>query len=112
MVRIRLPPSKSLRTFVLRAVERAVKMAMAMREAAARLIADWRRHSYELGFGAGIAQGYAALTRDQMDFGQGLLHVTRLKRGVPSVHPLGGEELRALRRCDGSSLGFRRLIAP
>jgi type 1 fimbriae regulatory protein FimE len=26
------------------------------------------------------------------------LHVTRLKHGVPSVHPLGGEELRALRR--------------
>jgi class 3 adenylate cyclase len=41
--------------------ERAVKMAMAMREAAGRLIADWRRHSYELGFGAGIAQGYATL---------------------------------------------------
>jgi len=41
--------------------ERAVKMAMAMREAAGRLIADWRRHSYELGFGAGIAQGFATL---------------------------------------------------
>jgi len=41
--------------------ERAVKMAMAMREAAGTLIADWRRHSYELGFGAGIAQGYATL---------------------------------------------------
>jgi adenylate cyclase len=41
--------------------ERAVKMAMAMREAAGKLIAGWRRHSYELGFGAGIAQGYATL---------------------------------------------------
>jgi type 1 fimbriae regulatory protein FimB/type 1 fimbriae regulatory protein FimE len=39
-----------------------------------------------------------ALTWDQVDFGQGLLHVTRLKHGVPSVHPLGGQELRALRR--------------
>ena len=39
-----------------------------------------------------------ALTWDQVDFGQGLLHVSRLKHGVPSVHPLGGEELRALRR--------------
>ena len=38
------------------------------------------------------------LTWDQVDFGQGLLHVTRLKHGVRSVHPLGGEELRALRR--------------
>src|SRR5215475_8915178 len=39
-----------------------------------------------------------ALTWDQVDFGQGLLHVARLKHGVPSVHPLGGEEIRALRR--------------
>ena len=38
-----------------------------------------------------------ALTWDQVDFAQGLLHVARLKNG-PSVHPLGGEELRALRR--------------
>jgi adenylate cyclase len=41
--------------------ERAVKMAMAMREAAGTLIAAWRRHGCELGFGAGIAQGYATL---------------------------------------------------
>jgi adenylate cyclase len=41
--------------------ERAVKMAMAMREAASELIAAWRRHGSELGFGAGIAQGYATL---------------------------------------------------
>ena len=41
--------------------ERAVKMAMAMREAAGQLIAAWRLHGCELGFGAGIAQGYATL---------------------------------------------------
>jgi adenylate cyclase len=41
--------------------ERAVKMAMAMREAAGKLIATWRLHGCELGFGAGIAQGYATL---------------------------------------------------
>jgi class 3 adenylate cyclase len=41
--------------------ERAVKMAMAMREAAGKLITVWRRHGCELGFGAGIAQGYATL---------------------------------------------------
>jgi adenylate cyclase len=41
--------------------ERAVKMAMAMREAAGDLIAAWRRRGRELGFGAGIAQGYATL---------------------------------------------------
>src|SRR5215472_3231253 len=41
--------------------ERAVKMAMAMREAAGKLIAAWHRHGCELGFGIGIAQGYATL---------------------------------------------------
>jgi len=40
---------------------RAVNMAVAMREAAATLIADWRERGRELGFGAGIAQGYATL---------------------------------------------------
>ena len=41
--------------------DRAVKMAMAMREAARELIAAWSRHGCELGFGIGIAQGYATL---------------------------------------------------
>jgi class 3 adenylate cyclase len=41
--------------------ERAVKMAVAMREAASSLIAAWRERGRELGFGVGIAQGYATL---------------------------------------------------
>jgi GAF domain-containing protein len=41
--------------------DRAVKMAMAMREAAGMLIVDWRERGRDLGFGAGIAQGYATL---------------------------------------------------
>jgi GAF domain-containing protein len=42
--------------------QRAVKMAAAMREAAGKLIASWRRRRGRvLGFGAGIAQGYATL---------------------------------------------------
>ena len=41
--------------------ERAVKMAVAMREAASSLTAAWRERGRELGFGAGIAQGYATL---------------------------------------------------
>jgi adenylate cyclase len=36
-------------------------MALAMREEAGKLIAVWRRHGCELGFGTGIAQGYATL---------------------------------------------------
>src|SRR4029077_17795594 len=36
-------------------------MAVAMRESARTLIVDWRERGRELGFGAGIAQGYATL---------------------------------------------------
>jgi adenylate cyclase len=43
------------------AAERAVKMAIAMRLAAGTLITAWRERGRELGFGAGIAQGYATL---------------------------------------------------
>jgi len=39
-----------------------------------------------------------ALRWDQVDFGRGLLHVRRVKNGTPSVHPIGGTEIRALRR--------------
>jgi type 1 fimbriae regulatory protein FimE len=39
-----------------------------------------------------------SLRWDQIDLSQGLVHVARLKNGMPSVHPLRGPELRALRR--------------
>ena len=39
-----------------------------------------------------------ALRWDQVDLGQGLMHVTRLKNGVDSTHPVRGPEIRALRR--------------
>ena len=35
---------------------------------------------------------------DAVDFGHGQMHVSRAKNGSPSVHPLSGVELRALRR--------------
>jgi type 1 fimbriae regulatory protein FimB/type 1 fimbriae regulatory protein FimE len=35
---------------------------------------------------------------DQFDLSQGLVHVRRVKSGTPSVHPLAGIELRALRK--------------
>lgn len=38
-----------------------------------------------------------ALKWDAVELKQGLLHVTRLKNGTPSTHPLRGPELRALR---------------
>jgi len=37
------------------------------------------------------------LTWDQIDFSQGMMHVRRLKGGIPSVQQIGGEEMRMLR---------------
>lgn len=45
------------------AAARAIRMAVAMRERAAELGAHWRRRGHEVGFGVGIAQGYATLGR-------------------------------------------------
>jgi integrase len=66
-----------------------------------------------------------ALTWDQIDFAQGMMHVRRIKSGMPSVQQIGGEELRALRalKRDGrfvfmtergapmTPAGFRKLLA-
>ena len=35
---------------------------------------------------------------EQIDLQQGLIHINRVKRGTPSVHPLRGLELQALRQ--------------
>jgi class 3 adenylate cyclase len=42
---------------------RAVRLAVAMREAVARLAAAWRQRGWRLGFGIGAAQGFATLGR-------------------------------------------------
>jgi class 3 adenylate cyclase len=44
-------------------VERAVRMAVTMRDRFQTLAAGWRKRGYELGFGVGIATGYATLGR-------------------------------------------------
>jgi len=43
--------------------ERAVRMAVAMRAAVGELMSGWRRRGFDLGFGIGVAQGYATLGR-------------------------------------------------
>ena len=45
------------------APERAVRMALDMRDRVDELAESWRRHGHDLGFGVGIAQGYATLGR-------------------------------------------------
>jgi site-specific recombinase XerD len=69
-----------------------------------------------------------SLRWEQVDLGRGLLHVRRIKNGTPSVHPIGGGEIRALRRLKREQLesryafvterlapmttaGFRKLVA-
>jgi len=42
---------------------RAVRMAIAMRACIGELSRSWRKHGHQLGFGVGIAQGYATLGR-------------------------------------------------
>jgi integrase len=44
------------------------------------------------------ASELVALRWDDIDFQTGKLHVRRAKGGMASVHPLGGKELRAMRR--------------
>jgi len=39
-----------------------------------------------------------SLRWEQIDLSRGMLHVRRIKNGTPSVHPIGGGEIRALRR--------------
>src|SRR5262249_19949255 len=51
---------------------RAIDMAVEMGERAQPLLRDWRRDGHDLGFGVGIAQGYAALGQigfaERMDY--------------------------------------------
>ena len=53
--------------------ERAVRMALAMRDRVEELTATWRKRDYELDFGVGIAQGYATIGaigfEGRMDYG-------------------------------------------
>jgi integrase len=46
---------------------------------------------------------------DQIDFDTATLAVRRAKKGTPVTHPIRGDELRALRRLQGSKSPDRRL---
>ena len=43
---------------------------------------------------------------DQVDFDQAVLHVRRVKNGIPSTHPLTGSEMRSSRRREGPESPF------
>ena len=44
------------------------------------------------------ASELVGLRWEQIDFRRAIMHVRRVKGGTPSVHPVSGVELRALRR--------------
>ena len=57
------------------------------------------------------ASELCALRWDQIDFEGGLVHVRRLKNGTASVHPMGGSEIRALRRVRREQLESRYVFS-
>ena len=108
-------------------VERAVRMALAMRGRYSELAAGWSKRGHELGFGIGIATGYATLGRigfeGRYDYGMvgfAVITASRLSsaalanqvllsprsyadvEGLVDVEPVGEIQLK----------GFSRPIAP
>jgi class 3 adenylate cyclase len=103
--------------------ERAAKLAIEMRDAVARLVPGWAKRGHHLGFGIGMAQGYATLGRigfeDRFDYtaigavinlaarlcgeakdGQ-ILASGRLAaaiEGIAEIEDLGERELRGMAR--------------
>ncbi len=71
---------------------RAVRMGLAIRELMAELTPEWQRRGYELGFGVGIALGYATL--GQIGF-----------EGRYDYAALGSVTILASRLCDAAADG-------
>jgi type 1 fimbriae regulatory protein FimB/type 1 fimbriae regulatory protein FimE len=92
-VNVTVRPARPREYLTEREIERLIDAAKANRQghrdATAILIAY--RHGLR-------ASELVALRWDDIDFATGKLHVRRAKGGMTSVHPLGGKELRALRR--------------
>ena len=86
-------PSRPREYLTEREIEELIKSAgknrWGHRDATAILIAY--RHGLR-------ASELVALRWDDIDFTTGKLHVRRAKGGTASVHPIGGKEIRALRR--------------
>src|SRR3954453_943180 len=73
--------------------------------------ARWNRHGHRdatmilIAFRHGLRASEAVDLRwDQVDFTRAVLHVRRVKHGTPSIHPLSGSEMRALRRLQRESV--------
>ena len=80
-------------------VERAVRMAVAMRERFADLAVRWRKLGYELAFGVGIAVGYATIGRIGFDgrFDYGAIGNAVILASRLSSEAMGGQILLSQR---------------
>jgi len=80
-------------------VERAVRMAVAMRARFADLAVRWRKLSYELAFGVGIAVGYATIGRIGFDgrFDYGAIGNAVILASRLSSEAMGGQILLSQR---------------
>jgi integrase len=88
-----LLPLRTVEYLIPKEVERLIKAARARGRYGA-----WDATAILVTYRHGLrASELAELRWDQVDFDHHLLHARRKKNGIPSVHPLSGDELRALR---------------
>lgn len=59
-----------------------------------------QRPTFRQGVSKHALSELVSLRWDQVDLGQGMLHVRRRENGIPSTHPLRGPDLRALRQLE------------
>jgi integrase len=55
-------------------------------------------HAAVLSFTTVQKKGICDLQWQQIELSEGRLHVHRVKNGIPGVHPIRGDEMRALRK--------------
>ena len=95
--KVRRKPYKELRSREYLSQEEIERLMKAAREAGRHghrdqtLILIGYRHALRV-------SELVSLRWDMVDLKKGLLHVSRLKNGIDSTHPLRGPELRALRK--------------
>jgi adenylate cyclase len=88
--------------------ERAVKMAVQMRDRVIDLAAKWRKLGHDLGFGVGIAHGYATLGRISSE---GRFDYTAIGRVVNLAARLCGEAKSGQILIDGKVLSAVEALA-
>ncbi len=90
-------PYKDLRSREYLTEKEVEKLASAARQLGRHGHRDYALITLAFRHGLRVSE-LVALRWDMIDLSQGLLHVSRLKNGVDSTHPLRGPEIRMLRK--------------